>query len=330
MHSWQASYFNAIVRWRIRKQIWGKTDQAVAQRARHVLGLPVPIRVLLSLNARSVRITDGEVRGEWISPTKPDKGTILYIHGGGFISGSTITHRPITVALAALTGYGVYSLEYSLAPKYSFQKALDEAVQAYKWLPNWLHQQGLAKDPIALAGDSAGGGLVLSLLLKAQEKGLRPPACAVCFSPWTDLTVSGASIHSNSGRCHMFSPENLKTFAAVYLNGASPINKFASPLWADPKDFKKLPPLLLQVSSTELLLDDSVRLADKIKEYKGDDCLKIYNDVFQRWQKIHEVRGISRLEIYDDVFHCWQMLSYLLPEARIALALAGRFINVNG
>jgi acetyl esterase/lipase len=220
-------------------------------------------------------------------------------------------------------------LKYPLAPEHPFPKALEEAVRAYQWLPGWLHQQGIAKSPIALAGDSAGGGLVLSLILKALEKDLPPPACAVCFSPWTDLTLSGASIRSNSGRCHMFYPENLEICAAAYLNGASPKDKFASPLWADLEDFKKFPPLLLQVSSTELLLDDSVRLADKIKEAKGANSLKIYDDVFQRWPEIHEVKGISRLEIYDDVFHCWQMLSRLLPEARIALELAGRFININ-
>lgn len=330
MHGWQATYFNAIVRLRIRRRVWGKTDQAAARRAARVLGVPLPIRLILNLNTLSVKIRDGEMKGEWISPTKPDKGTILYIHGGGFIAGSTVTHRSITAALATLTGYGVFSLEYSLAPKYPFQKALGEAVAAYQWLPGWLLSQGFADSPIALAGDSAGGGLVLSLILKAQEKDLLPPTCAVCFSPWIDLTVSGTSICSNSGRCHMFYPENLNMCAAVYLNGASPKDKFASPYWADSDDLKKFPPLLLQASSTELLLDDSTRLAERIREAKGDDSLKRYDDVFQRWPEIHEVKGNSRLEIYDDVFHCWQIMYGLLPEARIALELAGKFISVNG
>lgn len=330
MNSWRARRANRIVRWRMRRRDWGKTEQAGIDRARRKLGAPWSLRLLRRRGLSFEQIREGAVRGEWVKPERvepkgPNSGTILYLHGGAYLAGSPASHQPITKALARLTGYRVFSLEYRCAPEHRFPTALYDAMRAYRWL---LKQEGVGN--IAVVGDSAGGGLALSLILRAQAKGLPLPACAVCFSPWTDLTNSGASIHINNDRCHMFYPENLRACAAVYVpkEQCRP-NKYASPLFADLEDFEKLPPLLLQVSSTELLLDDSCGVARNIERAKGDGKLKTYDDVFRRWREIKEVQGISRLEIYDDVFHCWQMLYGILPEARIALELAARFINKN-
>ena len=142
---------------------------------------------------------------------------------------------------------------------------------------------------------------MLGLLLQARDLGLAPPACGVCFSAWTDLAGTGASVQLNDGRCAMFRTDNIAEFAAAYLGSQSPFDPSASPAHAD---LGGLPPLLLQVGSTELLLDDT-RLVH---------------------EKVQQAGGTSKMEIYDDVFHCWQMLDGVVPEARIALKQAAAFI----
>jgi acetyl esterase/lipase len=241
------------------------------------------------------------VRGEWVAPKRFDEGVILYLHGGGYVSCSPATHRPITAALARLTRMRVFSLDYRVAPEHRYPAALDDAVAAYQWLLG----QGLPASAISVGGDSAGGGLVLGLLLRARDKGLPLPACGVCFSAWTDLAGTGASVRLNDGRCDMFRTENIAEFAGAYLGSNSPFDLYASPAHAD---LNGLPPLLLQVGSTELLLDDTRRVHNKIQE----------------------TGGVSKLEIYDDVFHCWQMLDGIVPEARVALRQAAAFIRDHG
>jgi acetyl esterase/lipase len=239
-----------------------------------------------------------EVYGEWVETKTTQPGVILYFHGGGYVSCSAATHRPITAALARLSRQRVFSFNYRLAPEHRFPAALDDAISAY----HWLLKQGLSANMTSFAGDSAGGGLLLATLVRVRDAGLPLPACAVCFSPWTDLAGTGASIHFNDGRCAMFHPENIAEFATAYLGDAAPFEVDASPLLAD---LNELPPVLLQVGSTELLLDDARRVHDKIQEAKG----------------------ISRLEVYDDMFHGWQMMDGFVPEARVALRQAAAFIN---
>jgi len=227
-------------------------------------------------------------------------GVILYLHGGGYVSCSPATHRPVSAALARLTARRVFSLDYRLAPEHRYPAALDDALAAYEWL---LARVGVPASAICIAGDSAGGGLVLGCLLRARDAGVALPACAVCFSPWTDLAGAGASVRANDGRCAMFRTENIEEFAAAYLPaGASPRDPYASPAHAD---LRGLPPLLLQVGSTEILLDDA----------------RIVHE------KIQATGGASRLEIYEDLPHGWQMLDGFVPEARFALRQAASFIR---
>jgi acetyl esterase/lipase len=270
----------------------------VARRARRLFGSPFIYRWLRTRGLQLTPIRKQSVRGEWVASKETDEGVILYLHGGGYVSCSAVTHRPITAALARLSRLPVFSLDYRIAPEHRFPAALDDAVAAYQW----LLEQGHPAGAIAVAGDSAGGGLVLGLLLRARDAGLPLPACGVCFSAWTDLAGAGASVRFNDGRCAMFRTENTAEFAAAYLGDSSPLNPYASPAYAE---LSGLPPLLLQVSSTELLLDDTRRVHDKVQK----------------------AGGASRLEIYDDVFHCWQMLDGIMPEARIALRQAATFIR---
>ncbi len=135
MTSWQARFFSAAVRMMIRRQSWGRDEQALARRARRLLGSPKPLQWLSMRGLRSTAVREKAVRGEWLEPKQSsENGIIFYIHGGGFVSCSAKTHRPITAALARLTGFRIFSLDYRLAPEHRFPAALDDVETAYKWL----------------------------------------------------------------------------------------------------------------------------------------------------------------------------------------------------
>ncbi|HLM56029.1 MAG TPA: alpha/beta hydrolase [Pyrinomonadaceae bacterium] len=301
MNSWQARLFNSGVRLLLRRARWGGDERAVARRARRLFGSPLIIRRARTFGLRVEPVRgEGGVRGEWLTPAEAGPGVVLYIHGGGYVSCSPSTHRPIAAALARGAARRVFSLDYRLAPEHRYPAALDDAVGAYRWLLG----QGVPAATISLAGDSAGGGLVLGTLLRLRDAGRALPACAVCFSPWTDLAGTGESVAGNDGRCQMFRPANIGEFASAYLGAASPLDAYASPVYAD---LGGLPPVLLQVGSTELLLDDSRRVHSKILE----------------------AGGRSELEVYEDIFHCWQMLDGIVPEAGEALRRASHFIRTH-
>ena len=294
MPSWQSRLAAAYVRAYIRRTDWGQ-GMALARRARAVFGAPALYsrQFLWGLE----RTAGGhEVRGEWLSVKNPAAATILYIHGGGYVSGSPVTHRPVTTTLARLTRCRVFTLDYRIAPEARFPAAFDDACAAYRALT----AGGATR--ISLAGESAGGGLLLALAMHVRDTGLPPPACVVAMSPWTDLKGTGASIHANNGRCAMFRPENIQEFAAVYLDGAPADDPRASPLFGR---WHGLPPALVQVGSTELLLDDARRVHDAIIA----------------------AGGRSRLSIYDDVVHGWQLLAPFVPESRAALREVSAFIQ---
>jgi epsilon-lactone hydrolase len=295
--SWQARCVAAAIRVAMRRAHWGEPAR-LARRARRLFGAPNPLVWLRTRGVRIEPVHDDAVRGEWLSAGPADQGAILYLHGGGYVAGSPVTHRPITAALARLAARRVFALEYRLAPEHRFPAALDDAVAGYRW----LLEQGIAPSSLAVAGDSAGGGLGLALLVRARDEGLPRPACAVCFSPWTDLAATGESLLTNNGRCAMFRPENVADFARVYLGDASPRHPHASPLFAD---LRGLPPLLVQVGSGEILLDDARRLHEKIRM----------------------AGGLSTLQVFDAVFHVWQMLDGFIPESRQALQDAAAFMN---
>jgi len=298
MPSWQARLFDKLITALVRRRRWGDPEQ-LKVRARRLFGAPSWYTSSRTFGVK-VRRTDGTLPGEWIVPDgRPSDNVILYFHGGGFVSCSPRTHRPITAALARDTGCRVLALDYRLAPEHRFPMAFNQTVAAY----HWLLMHGNKPASIVLAGDSAGGGLTLALLAALRER--EPdslPSCAVVFSPWTDLARTGASLSENDGRCAMFHPENMAEFAAAYLGDASPRDPRASPLFAD---LTGLPPVLLHVSSSELLLDDSRRMHAAIQSGGGD----------------------SAIRVFDGVPHGWQLLDGLVPEARTSLAEAASFIR---
>lgn len=280
----------------IRRRDWGAPER-LARRARRLFGAPRPYQWLRSFGVRITQTGTDEPPGEWLVPRPAARPTILYLHGGGYVSCSPATHRPITAALARLAPARVFAPAYRLAPEHPYPAALEDVERAY----HWLLARGIAPEALALAGDSAGGGLALALLLRLRDARVPLPSCAVLLSPWTDLSGSGASVRENDGRCAMFRPENVSAFAACYAPPAAWQDAGVSPLHGR---LDGLPPLHVQVGADELLRDDAVRLH----------------------RRLQSAGGSSDLVIYDGVFHGWHMLDGLVPEARLALARAARFV----
>ncbi|GJH18731.1 alpha/beta hydrolase [Caballeronia novacaledonica] len=241
---------------------------------------------------------EGAPRGEWLTPPTNPRATILYLHGGGYYFCSPRSHRAITFGLATRSNASAFSLDYRLAPEHRFPAALDDSVAAYRRLLG----DGVPAQSIAIAGDSAGGGLALATLLALRDAGDPLPAAAVLFSPWTDLTCSGDSMRTNDGRDPMYHASVFPLVAAQYLGAADARNPYASPVFGE---FEGLPPLLIQVGDTELLLDDSTRIATKAR-----------------------AAGVRiELEIWRNVPHIFQIWAPFMPEARDALARAAAFID---
>ncbi len=295
--SWQLRIADRYVRSFVRRESWGNAAQ-LARRARRIFGSPRVWAYARSFGLRIGKIDYGAVRGEWIEPRMPHPGVILYIHGGGYVAGSTSTHRPVTSALSRLTRRRVFSLEYRLAPEHRFPAAFDDALEAYRWI---VDQMSGDASQVAVAGDSAGGGLALAILTAARDQGILMPACAVLYSPWTDMEGLIDAPHPNAERCAMFAPSNIDDFARAYLADASRRDPRASPLQSK---MHGLPPILFQVGESELLIEDSRRAHAKILAAGGE----------------------SELEIWPHVFHGWQMLDGLVPEARVALDQSAAFI----
>jgi epsilon-lactone hydrolase len=183
---------------------------------------------------------------------------ILYLHGGGFFMGSPASYRNRAMRLSYRCHAEVFVPAYRLAPEHPYPAALDDAFAA------WSLVRSLRPDgPLFVAGDSAGGGLCLSLLLRLRDLGLGMPRGCVLLSPWTDLTISGKSIDANRGRDLWFTRRHLEAWARYYLGGADGRSPYVSPVFAD---LAGLPPLLLFAGEDELLLDDAVRVVDSARE----------------------------------------------------------------
>ncbi len=235
-------------------------------------------------------------RGEWILPEHPQQQArrgraLLYLHGGGYICGAPRSHRAITTRLAKKLNVPVFALDYRLAPEHPFPAALDDAEAAWRWL---LQQRGLRADRIWLAGDSAGGGLALALMLRLKQQGLPLPAAAALFSPWADLSLSGASYRENIRHCAWFMPAQVRLAARLYAGQAMPDDAFISPLHGD---LAGLPPLILHVSDSELLRDDTLNLARKAQD----------TGVMVQCKQWHALP------------HAWPNFAGLMPEADLCL-----------
>lgn len=222
---------------------------------------------------------------------------ILYFHGGGYVAGGLRSHQGMLGRLSKLSGLPVCVPDYRLAPQARFPAAFDDAMAAWRDLLD----RGHAPEDIVLGGDSAGGGLMLALLARLCAEGMRPRA-ALAFSPWTDLTCSGASLAENAARDPLLPPERSAELVALYLGDAPPDDPRASPLFAR---FDAPPPVLFQVSESEILRDDTLRMADRLRAAGGD----------------------VTVQMWPDTPHVWQIGDGWVPEARAALRQAAEFVQ---
>jgi acetyl esterase/lipase len=235
----------------------------------------------------------------WASRGRPDRRrVILYLHGGAFLAGSIRTHRHLAARLAGAAGVRAVLFDYRLAPEHPFPAALDDALSAYRH----LLASGYEARHIALAGDSAGGGLVFSLLLKLAGAGLPQPACVVAFSPWTDMTMTRGSLRRNARRDMMLPVRRFREVVGHYLQGAMTTDPLASPVYGD---YENPPPALITASKSEILRDDAVAMADRLREAGGDVVL----------------------ELWKDMPHAWPLFAGMVREADQTVDRAGRFIG---
>lgn len=221
---------------------------------------------------------------------------VLYLHGGGFALCSPRTHRAVTRRLAKLANATVVVPDYRLAPEHPYPAALDDAVAVYRAI---LERSDGRR--IVIAGDSAGGNLALALLLAIKERGLPSPAAAACLSPWTDLTGSGESIGLNRHCESMLPAEKIAVAAALYAGDVDLKTPTVSPLFGD---YAQLPPLLFHVGDTEILLDDTRRVAARAHAAGVDVTLRIWPDL-------------------PHVFHAF---ADFFPPARVALNEVADFV----
>jgi acetyl esterase/lipase len=294
--SWQNFVLTLTLRYRLKRRAGGEPDVAQAR----ALAAKTALKPRIPAGWR-IRPATSPFTGEWIereSAADESKRTILYLHGGGYYFCSPETHRSITLTLGAGANARILVPAYRLAPEHRFPAAIEDAVSAYRG----LLAAGTPKDRIVIAGDSAGGGLALATLLSLRDAGVPLPAAAVLFSPWTDLAATGTSMRTNNKSDPMFWGDAVAKAARIYLGDTSPINPLASPLYAD---LRGLPPLFIQASDSEVLLDDSTRLVEKAKQ-AGIPVS------FRAWHKLP---------------HVWQFFAPFLPEARQALAETADFIK---
>lgn len=261
-------------------------------KAQYVFALPEGVEVL--------KDEIGGVPVEIVTPPSHGAGTFLYFHGGGYAIGSPASHRHLVGALAAASRTRAFALDYRRAPEHPFPAAVDDAVAGYRGLLD----SGIAPGSIVLGGDSAGGGLTVAALVAIRDAGLALPAAGVCISPWTDLTNGGDSYRTHADRDPLVFQEDIDRWGAAYLAGADPRTPLASPLHAD---LSGLPPLLVQVGSEEVLLDDSRKLAAR--------C---------------EAAGVeAELEVWDEMIHVWHWFGEYLDEADSAVQRIAEFVSAH-
>lgn len=234
----------------------------------------------------------------WLRPAPGVERVMLYLHGGGFVTGGMASHQTLCGQLARRLEMSLLVPDYRLAPENPFPAALEDALAAYRW----LLAQGWQAENIFVGGDSAGGGLAVATVLALRDANTPLPAAVICLSPWVDLTCSGMSHQTRAKQEVLLSTAGLREWGALYCGAESASNPQISPLFAQFHDF---PPLLIQVGSEEILLDDARALAEKAR-----------------------AAGVNvTLEIWNGMWHVWPILADLIPEGEQAFQHIKHFIH---
>jgi monoterpene epsilon-lactone hydrolase len=236
---------------------------------------------------------------EWTSTSDADPSrVILFLHGGGYVSGSIASHRHMIAEAGRQARARTLALEYRLAPEHPFPAALDDALAAYRF----LLASGFSPASIMLAGESAGGGLALATLVSLRDAGEALPGAVWLSSPWVDLEMRGGTMQAKAALDPLIQRPYLQKLAAAYLAGADPRDPLVSPIHAD---LRGLPPILIEVGSSETLLDDAVGIAGVAGAA--------------------EVR--TTLRIWPEMIHAWHFFFPEVADGRASLAVAGAFIR---
>ncbi|MDH3683795.1 MAG: alpha/beta hydrolase [Acidimicrobiia bacterium] len=243
----------------------------------------------------------GGVPGEWVADAGAvDDAAVLYLHGGGYVAGSVDSHRNLLGHLARAMGCRLFAADYRLAPEHPHPAPVDDAVAAYRGL---VAEHGLEPARLAVAGDSAGGGLTMAALLALRGAGDTLPAAAVTISPWVDLEATGDSAVTRADADPMVTAGSLRTIAELFLGeDGDRRDPLAAPLHAD---LSGLPPILIQVGDAEVLLDDATRLAAKVEAAGGD----------------------ATLEVWPEMVHVWHGSAGYVPESDQAIARIGEYLR---
>lgn len=239
-------------------------------------------------------IEDFSYKAEWVIPPEEDpEKVIFYTHGGGYGMGDLISSRALIAPIAKKTGIRVFSFEYRLAPEHPFPAAFDDAKKAYEYVLG----QGYSPGNIIAFGESAGGGLVVSNILRLIAEGKEAPKCLVTISPWSDLTATGQTYFLNEDKDPLLRGKYLKRLADSYVGDDSPLNPYISPAFASYDD--RFPPTLIQAGSDEVLLDDSKLLYNAMKDGGVDVDIEIYPKmwhVFHIWQIEESDKAITAID----------------------------------
>lgn len=255
--------------------------------------------------ATVTRVDADGVPGEWVlAPGAAPDSRLLYLHGGGYVSGSAAAYHPFTATLSRVTGCSVLAIDYRLGPEHPFPAAVDDAVDAFQWMLRFGPAGRRSARSCFVAGDSAGGGLTLACMLALRDAGLPLPDAAVAISAYTDLAHTGESVRTRAAVDVVNRPAWLPLYAGNYLVGANPYHPLASPLYGNPSG---LPPLLIQVGDAEIIRDDSTRFATKAKACGVD----------------------VTLEVWPDMMHVWHIREPIFPEARDAIESIARFVRAH-
>lgn len=245
-------------------------------------------------------VTANGVPAEWTStPDARTDAAILYVHGGGYVVGSLLSHRHMVAEIGRAAHLRTLALHYRLSPEHPFPAPVEDTVAGYRFLLD----QGIRPERVAIAGDSAGGGLTVAAMVAIRDAGLPQPACGWAISPWVDMEGAGESIAGNAARDPTVTEPILREMARYYLADADPRSPLASPLHAD---LAGIAPLLIQVGSVEILLDDALRLA--------------------------RVAGMAdvpvELQVWPEALHVWHLFYPELKIGRRAIAAGGAFIRL--
>ena len=300
--SWQSLFVNLLVRARMRPHalrpidpLWVRSQMGRPRVARRFMARATGARYRERLPGQGW--PGGEVlEAPGVGAASP---VLLYLHGGGYIACSPETHRSLVGSLVQRLSARAFVPRYRLAPEHRYPAALEDAKAAYRHL---LDVERVAPSRLIVAGDSAGGGLALALVMAVRDAGWPLPAAVVTYSPWTDLAVTGTSLDENSERCAMFAGETIRRAARFYVGDADPRAPYVSPLYGN---FAGLPPLLMHASTDEVLRDDTLRVADRAR-----------------------AAGVPvELALWARVPHVWQFFAAVLPEARASLAATQAFVR---